>query len=417
MNFKDEVNCVGVSDGKCRPVASGPQKTSMIKVIGVGGGGGNAVKQLVESGIVTGDEAVMGVELVVCNTDTQALNNSPVPIKIQLGERITEGLGAGNDPSVGEKAAVESLVKINEVLDDCTKMVIITAGMGGGTGTGAAPVVAKAAHEKGILTIAIVTVPFSSEGNLRINQANEGIKKMREYVDALLVINDDKLIEFQDCSFSNAFKKADEIVVVAAKSIAEIITSPGSINLDFRDVNSVMKNHGVALFGSAEAEGEGRAIKAIENALNSPLLHDNNISGAKDAILSITTPKGENELTMKEFGEITSFLRKVAGPGVNLIWGTSFDDSLGGKIRTTVVATGFGFEELPISATEDVKVVALGEPLPKADDISSEPVDLRQHGDFGYVKDLNKLNEDQYLDKLENETALERKKRMLNEKK
>ncbi|MBQ3833212.1 MAG: cell division FtsZ family protein, partial [Bacteroidales bacterium] len=235
---------------------------NIIKVIGVGGGGSNAVNQLAKSHIV-------GVDLIVCNTDRQALNDSLASIKIQLGKKLTAGLGAGNDPKVGEDAAKENLTEVTDLFDDNTKMVFVTAGMGGGTGTGAAPVIAKAAKEKGMLTIGVVTVPFTAEGTQRINQANEGVMRMRDAVDALLVINDDKLIKFKDCTFSTAFQKADEVVVTATKGIAEIITRHGHVNVDFRDVNSVMKDSGVALLGSAEASGEGRDLKAISEALDS----------------------------------------------------------------------------------------------------------------------------------------------------
>ncbi|MBQ4009101.1 MAG: cell division protein FtsZ, partial [Bacteroidales bacterium] len=301
------VNIDDVSAGIGNPGDTG----NIIKVIGVGGGGSNAVNQLAKSQIV-------GVDLIVCNTDRQALNDSLASIKIQLGKKLTAGLGAGNDPKVGEDAAKENLTEVTDLFDDNTKMVFVTAGMGGGTGTGAAPVIAKAAKEKGMLTIGVVTVPFTAEGTQRINQANEGVMRMRDAVDALLVINDDKLIKFKDCTFSTAFQKADEVVVTATKGIAEIITRHGHVNVDFRDVNSVMKDSGVALLGSAEASGEGRDLKAISEALDSPLLHDNDIKGAKNILLNITTPRGEHELTMPEFENITNHLTKVAGQGTNV---------------------------------------------------------------------------------------------------
>jgi len=376
---------------------------TIIKVIGVGGGGSNAVNQLAKSGIV-------GVDLIVCNTDKQALNDSRAPHKIQLGKRLTDGLGAGNDPKVGEDAAKENLVEVEALFDNNTKMVFVTAGMGGGTGTGAAPVIAKAAKDKGMLTIGVVTVPFSNEGAQRINQANEGVVRMREAVDALLVINDDKLIEFDDCSFSNAFQKADEVVVTATKGIAEIITRHGHVNVDFRDVNSVMKDSGAALLGSAEASGEGRDMKAITEALDSPLLHDNDIRGAKNILLNITTPRGEHELTMKEFGNITTHLTKVAGHGTNVIWGTCYDDDLGESIRTTVIATGFPYEEKPMETPEEVTSIKFGEPLPSGS-VELNLSEMRPSSDFGYMKDLDKLNDDNYLNSLENETALDRKNR------
>lgn len=390
--------------------AKGQQNTpSIIKVIGVGGGGGNAVNQLAKSGIV-------GVDLVACNTDSMALENNMASIKIQLGERLTQGLGAGNDPKVGEDAAKESLQKVEELFDDSTKMVFVTAGMGGGTGTGAAPVIAKAAKDKGMLTIGVVTVPFTDEGNQRITQANEGVMRMREAVDALLVINDDKLIEFDDCTFSNAFQKADEVVVTATKGIAEIITRHGHVNVDFRDVNSVMKNSGVALLGSAEASGDNRDMLAIKAALDSPLLHDNDIRGAKNILLNITSPKGDHELTMREFGNITRYLTQAAGGSgcANVIWGTCYDDSMGDKIRTTVIATGFEYEKMPMDMPEKTEVIPFGTPLSGTEDVQVNPEEMRSLSDFAHMKDLDKLNDDKYLASLEDEIALDRKKNKNN---
>ncbi|HPG72867.1 MAG TPA: cell division protein FtsZ, partial [Bacteroidales bacterium] len=263
------------------------QTTSIIKVIGVGGGGGNAVNQMYKLGI-------RDVDFVICNTDFQALRSSPVGSKIQLGKSLTEGLGAGNNPERGREAAIESLNEIETILDNNTKMVFITAGMGGGTGTGAAPVIAKLAKERGILTVGIVSVPFKVEGPLRINQAIEGIKQMEQSVDSLLIINNERLQEiFKDFKMSEAFSKADEVLATAAKGIAEIITVHGYINVDFEDVRTVMKESGVALMGSALSEGENRAITAIKEALNSPLLKDNDIRGAKNILLNIMSGTGE----------------------------------------------------------------------------------------------------------------------------
>lgn len=407
--YNDDFQCISASDANVKDIedvsANGQNKVpTIIKVIGVGGGGGNAVNQLAKSGIV-------GVDLVACNTDSMALENNSATIKIQLGERLTQGLGAGNDPKVGEDAAKESLQKVEELFDDSTKMVFVTAGMGGGTGTGAAPVIAKAAKDKGMLTIGVVTVPFSDEGHQRITQANEGVMRMRESVDALLVINDDKLIEFDDCSFSNAFQKADEVVVTATKGIAEIITRHGHVNVDFRDVNSVMKNSGVALLGSAEASGEGRDMKAITAALDSPLLHDNDIKGAKNILLNITTPKGDHELTMKEFGNITRYLTKAAGGSgsANVIWGTCYDNSMDDKIRTTVIATGFEYEKMPMDMPEKIEVVPFGTPLYGTEDVQVNPDEMRSPSEFSHMKDLDKLNDDKYLASLEDEIALDRK--------
>ena len=414
--YNDDFQCISATDAteprnprvqsaSIDDVSAGVGKTDderpIIKVIGVGGGGSNAVNQLAKSGIV-------GVDLIVCNTDRQALNDSRASVKIQLGKKLTSGLGAGNDPKVGEDAAKENLSEVVELFDDNTKMVFVTAGMGGGTGTGAAPVIAKAAKDKGMLTIGVVTVPFTTEGTQRINQANEGVMRMREAVDALLVINDDKLIEFNDCTFSNAFQKADEVVVTATKGIAEIITRHGHVNVDFRDVNSVMKNSGVALLGSAEASGEGRDIKAISAALDSPLLHDNDIKGAKNILLNITTPRGEHELTMKEFGNITNHLTKVAGQGTNVIWGTCYDDNLGENIRTTVIATGFPYEEKPMDTPPTVTTIEFGEPLPMSE-VTLNVDEMRSASDFKHMRDLDKLNDDDFLNSLESETALDRK--------
>lgn len=416
--YNDDFQCISATDAteprnprvqsaSIDDVSAGVGKTDderpIIKVIGVGGGGSNAVNQLAKSGIV-------GVDLIVCNTDRQALNDSRASVKIQLGKKLTSGLGAGNDPKVGEDAAKENLSEVVELFDDNTKMVFVTAGMGGGTGTGAAPVIAKAARDKGMLTIGVVTVPFTTEGTQRINQANEGVMRMREAVDALLVINDDKLIEFNDCTFSNAFQKADEVVVTATKGIAEIITRHGHVNVDFRDVNSVMKNSGVALLGSAEASGEGRDIKAISAALDSPLLHDNDIKGAKNILLNITTPRGEHELTMKEFGNITNHLTKVAGQGTNVIWGTCYDDNLGENIRTTVIATGFPYEEKPMDTPPTVTTIEFGEPLPMSE-VTLNAAEMRSASDFKHMRDLDKLNDDDFLNSLESETALDRKNR------
>ncbi len=416
--YNDDFQCISATDAtetrvpKSQPVnvddisagaGTADGVHNIIKVIGVGGGGSNAVNQLAKSGI-------MGVDLIVCNTDRQALNDSLAPTKIQLGKKLTSGLGAGNDPQVGEDAAKENLQEVIELFDDNTKMVFVTAGMGGGTGTGAAPVIAKAAKDSGMLTIGVVTVPFTTEGNQRINQAYEGVMKMREVVDALLVINDDKLIEFNDCTFSNAFQKADEVVVTATKGIAEIITRHGHVNVDFRDVNSVMKNSGVALLGSAEASGEGRDIRAISEALDSPLLHDNDIKGAKNILLNITTPRGQHELTMKEFGNITNHLTKVAGQGTNVIWGTCYDDELGEGIRTTVIATGFDYDTKPMEMPPKQSTIEFGEPLPM-DDIALNPEEMRSPSEFRHMQDLDKLNDDAYLESLESETALDRKNR------
>ncbi len=311
-------------------------QSSIIKVIGVGGGGSNAVNYMYNQGI-------NGVDFIICNTDAQALDASPIPIKVQLGR----GLGAGNVPLVAKIAAEEKADEIKALLEKNTQMLFITAGMGGGTGTGAAPVIAAIAKEielsddleNKILTVAIVTLPFSFEGRKRILQAEEGIKELRKYVDAILIINNDKLREFGDLPLGKAFEKADNILTTAAKGIAEIITVKAFVNIDFRDVNTVMKNSGVALMGSGIAEGENRAYNAIEMAINSPLLNDNNIKGAQNILLYFAS--GSSEATMDEITEITDFILTEAGPDVDIIWGAGTDASLGDKLSITLVATGF----------------------------------------------------------------------------
>ena len=309
------------------------EQSSIIKVIGVGGGGSNAVNHMYRQGI-------KGVDFVVCNTDHQALDTSPVPTKIPLGQSLTEGRGAGSIPDVGKNAAIENLEDVNEILAKNTKMVFVTAGMGGGTGTGAAPVIAQAAKDMGILTVGIITVPFTFEGRKRRTQAEEGIEKMRESVDTLLVINNDKLREmFGNLTLVNAFENADDVLAIAAKGIAEVISVTGQINVDFNDVNTVMKDSGVAIMGSAEAEGENRAIKCVENALNSPLLNDNNIDGAKYVLLNITY--GTQAVLMDEISDITDYIQEEAGSTADVIWGHGYDESLGDKLCVTIIATGF----------------------------------------------------------------------------
>jgi cell division protein FtsZ len=306
-------------------------QSSIIKVIGVGGGGSNAVTHMFKQGI-------KGVDFILCNTDAQALATSPVPSKIQLGSK---GLGAGSVPSVGREAALENIEEIKSILETNTKMLFITAGMGGGTGTGAAPVIAAIARELEILSVGIVTIPFSFEGRKRRQQAEQGIEEMRKYVDTLLVICNDKLRElYGNVRLSEAFCKADNILATAAKGIAEIITVPGYINVDFEDVKTVMKDSGVAIMGTGIAEGEDRAHKAIEEALASPLLNDSNIKGASNILLYITS--GKEEITMDEVSEITDFIQEEAGHSAEIIWGNSSEDSLGEKVCITVIATGFG---------------------------------------------------------------------------
>ncbi len=308
-------------------------QSSIIKVIGVGGGGSNAVNHMYKQGI-------KGVDFVITNTDNQALETSPVPTKVQLGANLTEGMGAGSIPEVGREAAKENIEEIRNVLQNNTKMVFITAGMGGGTGTGAAPVIASIAKEMGILTVGIVTVPFNFEGRKRRMQADAGIQELRKNVDTLLIICNDKLRELcGDLKLSEAFSRADNILTVAAKGIAEIITVTGYINVDFKDVNTVMRNSGVAIMGTGVANGEDRAIKAVEQALTSPLLNDSNIKGAKNILLYIAS--GVNEVTMDEVTEITDYIQTESGSTAEIIWGNGNDDSLDDMISVTIIATGF----------------------------------------------------------------------------
>ncbi len=312
-------------------------QASIIKVIGVGGGGSNAVNHMYNQGIT-------GVDFVICNTDAQALELSPIPNKIQLGTTLTEGLGAGANPEVGKNAAIEDIENIKSILEKNTKMVFITAGMGGGTGTGAAPIIAQAAREMGILTVGIVTIPFSFEGRRRKSQADLGMVELRNHVDTLLVINNDKLrMLYGNLRMGEAFAKADDILTIAAKGIAEIITVAGYINVDFEDVKTVMKEGGTAIMGSAEAEGENRAIDAVTKALSSPLLNDNEIKGANFILLNVTS--GEEEITMDEIDEITDYIQNEAGYTAELIWGNGTDETLGNKVSVTVIATGFGVND------------------------------------------------------------------------
>lgn len=306
---------------------------SIIKVVGVGGGGSNAVNHMFRLGI-------KGVDFIICNTDKQALEKSPVKNKIQLGIRSTRGLGAGSIPEVGRDAALESIDEIKNFLDADTQMVFITAGLGGGTGTGAAPVIASIARELGILTVGIVTIPFTFEGKKRRAQAEAGLEEMKKYVDTLLVIGNDKLREiYGNLKMSEAFEHADNVLTGAAKSIAEIISLHMHINVDFNDVKTVMKDSGVAIMGSAVASGERRAIKAVEQALNSPLLNDNDISGARHVLLNITS--GSDDIDMDEFGEITDFIQEASGGTAELITGYGTDPSLGDNVSVTIIATGF----------------------------------------------------------------------------
>jgi cell division protein FtsZ len=307
--------------------------SSIIKVIGVGGGGCNAVKNMFEEGIE-------GVDFMVCNTDAQAMQNNPVPVRIQLGVTLTGGRGAGNLPEQGEQAAIENLDDIREVLEGTTKMVFITAGMGGGTGTGAAPVIARLARELDILTIAVVTIPSRSEGKRRFDQALEGVEKLREHVDSMLVVSNEKLHKiYGNLPASQAFKKADNIITTAVKGVAEIITLHGNINIDFADVSTVMSGSEVFIMGTGLADGPNRAMSAVRQALESPLLDSSSIRGTKDILLNIIS--GTDEITMSEIGEIIDYLQDEAGQDATIIWGNGADPKLGEQISVTIIATGF----------------------------------------------------------------------------
>ena len=325
-------------------------QSNVIKVIGVGGGGSNAINHMFQQGI-------KGVDFYVCNTDAQALQNSGVPNKIQLGLNLTEGLGAGANPDIGEQSAVESFEDISQMLDSNTKMVFITAGMGGGTGTGAAPIIAKMAKDMDILTVGIVTMPFQFEGKMRIEQSQKGIEKLRGMVDSLIVINNNKLREvYGNLGFKAGFSKADEVLSTAARGIAEVITHHYTQNIDLRDAKTVLSNSGTAIMGSALASCQNRAQDAIRKALDSPLLNDNKITGAKNVLLLIVS--GVQEITIDEIGEINDHIQNEAGHGANIIMGVGEDESLDESIAVTIIATGFNIEQQDeISNTETKKVI------------------------------------------------------------
>ncbi len=324
-------------------------QSNVIKVIGVGGGGSNAINHMFQQGI-------KGVDFVICNTDAQALHNSGVPNKIQLGVNLTEGLGAGANPEVGEQAAVESLEDIRRMLDTNTKMAFITAGMGGGTGTGAAPIIAKMAKELDILTVGIVTIPFQFEGKTRNEQAQKGIENLRGHVDSLVVINNNKLREvYGNLGFKAGFSKADEVLSTAARGIAEVITHHYTQNIDLRDAKTVLSNSGTAIMGSATASGKSRAQEAIMKALDSPLLNDNKITGAKNVLLLIVS--GSQEITIDEIGEINDHIQNEAGHGANIIMGVGEDESLQESISVTIIATGFNIDQQNEITNSEVKKV------------------------------------------------------------
>ena len=336
-------------------------QNSIIKVIGVGGGGSNAVNHMFRQGI-------KGVDFIVCNTDQQALDISPVPTKIALGASLTKGRGAGSIPEVGRNAAIENIEEIKKILGNDTQMVFITAGMGGGTGTGAAPVIAQAAKEMGILTVGIVTIPFSFEGKKRKAQAEAGMEEMKKYVDTLLVICNEKLREiYGNLKLGEAFGHADDVLTTAAKGIAEIITTTMHINTDFADITTVMKESGVAIMGTGIAHGENRATKAVEQAMHSPLLNDSNIKGARYVLLNIVC--GKEEITMDELGEVTDFIQESAGQTAEIIKGYGIDESLGENVKVTIIATGFsGKADVGVEVTKKVekKIHILTPDEPKA---------------------------------------------------
>ncbi|MDI1316444.1 cell division protein FtsZ [Flavobacterium sp.] len=324
-------------------------QSNVIKVIGVGGGGSNAINHMFKQGI-------KGVDFIVCNTDSQALQNSPVPNKIQLGVSLTEGLGAGANPEVGQQSAIESIGDIEKMLDSNTKMVFITAGMGGGTGTGAAPVIAQLAKERGILTVGIVTKPFQFEGKVRYEQALLGVEKLRNQVDSLIVINNNKLREvYGNLGFKAGFSKADEVLATASRGIAEVITHHYTQNIDLKDAKTVLSNSGSAIMGSSIATGDNRAKEAIISALDSPLLDDNKIAGAKNVLLLIVS--GSNEITIDEIGEINDHIQSEAGHGANIIMGVGEDETLGEAIAVTIIATGFNVEQQNGIVNTEVKKI------------------------------------------------------------
>ncbi len=343
-------------------------QSNVIKVIGVGGGGSNAINHMFQQGI-------KGVDFVICNTDAQALQSSGVPNKIQLGVHLTEGLGAGANPDVGEQSAVESLEDIRRMLDTNTKMVFITAGMGGGTGTGAAPIIAKMARELDILTVGIVTMPFQFEGKMRNEQAQRGVERLREHVDSLIVINNNKLREvYGNLGFKAGFSKADEVLSTASRGIAEVITHHYTQNIDLRDAKTVLSKSGTAIMGSATASGQTRAQEAIMKALDSPLLNDNKITGAKNVLLLIVS--GSQEITIDEIGEINDHIQDEAGHGANIIMGVGEDESLQESISVTIIATGFDIDQqYEISNTEVKKVIHALEDDSRGDEVEVQSLE------------------------------------------
>jgi cell division protein FtsZ len=406
------------------------ERSSIIKVIGVGGGGGNAVNHMYNEGIT-------GVDFFICNTDSQALEASPIPNKIQIGNTLTEGRGAGSNPEVGRKSAEENITEIIDSLGVNTQMVFVTAGMGGGTGTGAAPVIAKAAKDMGILTVGIVTTPFMFEGRRRCDAALQGIEEIRDSVDSLLVISNDRIKDiYGNLPISKAFGHADNVLATAAKGIAEIITIAGSINVDFEDVKTAMRDSGVAIMGMGLAEGDDRAIRAVNQALNSPLLDDNKIKGASDLLVNISY--GSEEATMDEYAQINEFLQDEAGSSATLKCGLCSDESLGTSLSVTVIATGFNRAENTFKTTEDEVFSAQDEvefeieeidgavesedakrqttifdQLEDSEDLEKEVADRKineMKRRMRYLKELNETaNKENGIEQLEGEPAYKRK--------
>ena len=388
-------------------------QSNVIKAIGVGGGGSNAINHMYRQGI-------KGVDFVICNTDAQALNNSGVPNKIQLGVNLTEGLGAGANPEIGEKAALESAEDIMAMLNVNTKMVFITAGMGGGTGTGAAPIIAQMAREMNILTVGIVTTPFSFEGKLRNDQAQAGIEKLRNHVDSLIIINNNKLREvYGNLGFKAGFSKADEVLSTASKGIAEVITHHYTQNIDLKDAKTVLSNSGTAIMGAASSSGTNRANDAITKALDSPLLNDNRITGAKNVLLLIVS--GNEEITIDEIGEINDYIQEQAGYGANIIMGVGEDPELFDSISVTVIATGFNVDQQnEISNTEPEKIVHELEgdnlfshvsEINESNDISSEEAEIENSDKIIHVleeePEIENQNETNLDDEFENKLELD----------
>ena len=379
-------------------------QSNVIKAIGIGGGGSNAINYMFNQGI-------KGVDFVICNTDAQALNNSGVPNKIQLGVNLTEGLGAGANPEVGSQSAIESAEDIKGMLNVNTKMVSITAGMGGGTGTVAAPVIAKMAREMDILTVGIVTTPFSFEGKIRNEQAQKGIENLREHVDSLIIINNNKLREvYGNLGFKAGFSKADEVLSTAAKGIAEVITHHYTQNIDLKDANTVLSNSGTAIMGAASASGDGRAQEAIRKALDSPLLNDNKITGAKNVLLLIVS--GDQEITIDEIGDINDHIQEQAGFGANIIMGVGEDLNLGDSVSVTIIATGFNADQQnEITNIEPEKIIHsleednLFNQKPLKNDISTEEIEEESEDKIVHVLDEEPIGENDLEDEI-NETKL-----------